>query len=324
MITLIPYSPQWADEWNALVAESRNGTFLLDRRFMDYHSDRFCDASLLFADNRQHIIAVLPANYEPASATVWSHQGLTYGGLITSRRMLTSQILEAMTLACQHFAAMGATRLAYRPTPYIYYNAPAQEDLYFLFSHGATLAARMLSQTIYLPDAIPLNTLRRRCMRKSVTAGNQVEEAHDVTLFWHLLNRNLQERHGVRPVHSIDELHLLMSRWPDRIRLFVVKNSGGETIAGTVVFDCGRVVHTQYIAANDKGKRTGALDQLFDQLICRTFADRQYFDFGVSTEKGGAVLNEGLTLQKESFGGRGVCYDTWQLNLFEFSQSNKM
>ena len=42
------YTPEKADEWNRFVAQSKNGTFLFDRRYMDYHADRFQDHSLMF------------------------------------------------------------------------------------------------------------------------------------------------------------------------------------------------------------------------------------------------------------------------------------
>lgn len=33
--------------WNQFVLNSKNGTFLFDRNYMDYHSDRFEDYSLM-------------------------------------------------------------------------------------------------------------------------------------------------------------------------------------------------------------------------------------------------------------------------------------
>ena len=38
MFEIRRYSADKADEWNAFVATSKNGTFLFDRRYMDYHS----------------------------------------------------------------------------------------------------------------------------------------------------------------------------------------------------------------------------------------------------------------------------------------------
>ncbi len=318
MTNMTPYTPERKDEWNTLVGESKNATFLLDRDFMDYHKERFHDASLMFHDRKGHLIAVLPANTDSQSRTVHSHQGLTYGGLLMSKGIRTGEVTEALESACRHFAVEGFTTLYYKPIPYIYNRYPSQEDLYFLYRHGARLSARNLSQTIFIPDAIKMDQLRRRCAAKSVKAGHTVSEERGVTEFWHILDNNLRERHGVRPVHTIDELELIMGRFEDRIRLYVVKNPAGEVIAGTVVFDTGQTVHTQYISANAEGKATGAFDHLTEHLISHVYADRQYLDFGISTEKGGQVLNEGLTFQKESFGGRGVCYDTWELNLSAF------
>ena len=312
------YYKELADKWNEFIAASKNGTFLLNRNYMDYHQERFTDASLMFYDEKQRLIAVLPANYEADIATVYSHHGLTYGGLIMSRHISTLEVMEAMQMACRYYAEQGAVKMYYRPIPYIYNRYPSQEDLFFLFRNHATLEARNLSQTIYIPDAIKMNELRRRCIKKSIKAGNTISMEDDVTDFWHILDHNLRERHNVIPVHSIPELELLMSRFPDLIHLYVVKNPQGKTIAGTIVFDMGHIVHTQYIAANAEGKATGAFDHLVNHLLSTVYANRTYFDFGVSTEKGGKWLNEGLTFQKESFGARGVCYDTWSLNLSDF------
>ena len=53
MFEIRRYTADRADEWNLFVAASKNGTFLFDRRFMDYHSDRFRDHSLMvYRDGR--------------------------------------------------------------------------------------------------------------------------------------------------------------------------------------------------------------------------------------------------------------------------------
>ena len=48
MFEIVRYTAEKADEWNAFVAESKNGTFLFNRGYMDYHADRFVDHSLMF------------------------------------------------------------------------------------------------------------------------------------------------------------------------------------------------------------------------------------------------------------------------------------
>ena len=87
------YTPDKASEWNRFVAQSKNGTFLFDRRFMDYHADRFEDCSLMVY-RQGALYALLPANIK--NDVLFSHGGLTYGGLIMSRHISTLQVMEAM------------------------------------------------------------------------------------------------------------------------------------------------------------------------------------------------------------------------------------
>lgn len=129
--------------------------------------------------------------------------------------------------------------------------------------------------------------------------------------FWEILSANLNFKYGVMPVHSLAEISLLKSRFPENIRLFLCLE-GQMPLGGTVVFETGRVLHVQYISANEDGKAKGALDILFDFLINERYAEIPVFDFGQSTEKMGTILNEKLIFQKEGFGGRGVMYNTYE------------
>lgn len=317
MMNLIRYNKDLFDTWNRFVADSRNGTFLLDRRFMDYHSDRFRDASLLFME-KQKVVAVLPANYDEDTRTVYSHQGLTYGGLIMSRRLSMAQVMEAFDLMMKFMRnEMKATKFVYKPIPYIYSKYPSEEDLYALFRHDARLVSRGISSCIDLKARIPITESRKSGLRKAKDI--LVRETDDVETFWHILNNVLTTNHNVRPVHSIDEIRLLMSRFPEKIKLYGAYNDADSMLAGSLVFDCGSVVHTQYLAASTEGKAEGALDMLIYRLITDFYSDRHYLDFGISTEDGGRILNEGLIFQKEGFGGRGICYDQWEIDI----QANK-
>ena len=61
MIEIKRYTPQEKQDWNDFVAKSRQGTFLFDRNYMDYHQDRFHDQSLMIFYNGK-LCALLPAN----------------------------------------------------------------------------------------------------------------------------------------------------------------------------------------------------------------------------------------------------------------------
>lgn len=317
---LVPYSIEFQAAWNEAARRMRGQSFLFDRSFMDYHKDRFEDISLLVFDNRKRVVALLPANVCPnGGRKVESHGGLTYGGLLVAPCLGAREVMEIFELCRAFYREAGFEQLIYKPMPHIYATYPAEEDLYALFRDGAVLETRSLSTVIDLRTPYSLSELRGRKVRRAEKAGLKYVESglEQVEAFWQMLDEVLTSRHGTHPVHTVSELRLLMERFPKQIRLFSVLE-GEALVGGCLLFLTTRVVHVQYIAASTRGKEIGALDFLFDRLILLFQADaaeRPYFDFGISTEQGGRVLNEGLTFQKEGFGGRAICYDSYKLRL---------
>lgn len=301
-----------ADEWNLFVAASKNGTFLFDRRFMDYHNDRFCDHSLLVYRD-QRLYALLPANQK--DDTLVSHGGLTYGGLVTDSRCSAKGVLDAFTAINEYLRQQGFRHVVYKAVPWIYHQLPAEEDLYALTSVcHARLTIRDISSAIIGDRKIRFSESRKSGIRKAHRQGLTIAESTDFATFWQILNENLTGKYGVRPVHSVAELELLHSRFPEKIRLYMAFD--GETpVGGTLLFLTPQVLHTQYISANAFGKQHGAIDLLFDHLINNTYKDYPYIDFGKSTVSDSADLNEQLIFQKEGFGARAVCYDTYEYDL---------
>ena len=83
MITLKKYSSEDKNQWDAFCDTAKNATFLFKRDFMDYHTNRFEDFSLLLYKEGV-LLALLPANR--LETTLYSHQGLTYGGFIVGKK----------------------------------------------------------------------------------------------------------------------------------------------------------------------------------------------------------------------------------------------
>lgn len=316
MIEIKRYTPKDAAEWNNFVWKSRQGTFLFDRNYMDYHQDRFHDHSLMFY-YKGRLYAILPANEtaDEDKKILYSHQGLTYGGLLTCSKV-TAEVCIDIFQALKDYLLQNDFQLCiYKAMPWIYQSIPSEEDLYALSYIGkAKLIAREISTTIFLNAPLRFSEQRRRGIKKAVSHGLSVgftKFPKDITDFWDLLDKNLWQRHNTHPVHSKEELQLLMHRFPDHILCFVVKKD--ETIiGGSIVYTTPQVIHTQYIAANELGKELGALDALFDFILHNCPWNVPYFDFGKSTEDAGKYLNKNLIHQKEGFGGRGVIYDTYQ------------
>ncbi len=314
MIHAERYTPADQERWNRFNAESRNALFMFDRKYMDYHQDRFRDHSLLFREGEE-LLALLPMN--ESGDTLASHGGLTYGGLITGPRLKQKQALECMEEFLRYAREKGFREILWKCIPFLYWSQPAEEDQYALFRCGAELFKVEASTVISLADPLEMATLRKRKIRQADKNGVTVAEVsgrEDYEAFIALETRVLEKYHGLRAVHSAAELYLLHSRFPENIRIFAAFLAGAM-IAGTVVFEYDRVIHTQYLAADDTARQIGALDLVVSRVIDRYRGQKQWLDFGISTEQGGRVLNEGLIAQKEGFGGRTVVYKTWKINL---------
>lgn len=225
MIDIRHYEPQSASEWNAFVAESKNGTFLFDRRYMDYHSDRFADSSfMVYRDGR--LFALLPANRE--GDVLCSHRGLTYGGLVTGPSATASAVVETFEAVNAYLRGEGLRRVVYKAVPWIYHRVPAEEDLYALFRVcRARLVARDISSTIMQPHRLKWHRDRRYGINRCRNNGVAVELSDDFEGFWPVLEDNLMRSHGARPVHSLGEIRLLKSRFPDNILLYVARATAG-------------------------------------------------------------------------------------------------
>lgn len=305
------YSAGHKAEWNAFVDKSRNGTFLFNRAYMDYHSDRFADHSLLLR-HKGRLCALLPAN--EAGDTLWTHQGLTYGGLVVSSDATTSLVCDMMESIKTYLHQQGFRCMVYKAVPWIYHSLPSEEALYALVNVlGAKLTVRHISSTIDLSQPLGLTESRRSGLRKATSRGLRIKESgkDGIAAFWQVLESNLLEKYDAHPVHSAAEMRLLMERFPEHIRLYTV-DDGQSVLGGTVLYLTTNVVHTQYISATGEGKRIGALDLLFDHLLRQDWHGRRFLDFGKSSDGDGHDLNRPLIFQKEGFGGRGVCYDWYE------------
>jgi hypothetical protein len=311
MFEIRRYSPELVDDWTGFVASSKNGTFLFDRRYMDYHADRFIDHSLMIY-RRGRLYALLPGNVD--GDTFYSHQGLTYGGLLMNDKTTAADVVEIFKMVNAYLSAEGLKSVVYKPVPWIYHQQPSEEDLYAIIQVCDVRITRGLSSAITREHLNEWYRIRQNGVQKAKKAGVRIEQTEDYHSFWHILSNNLRERYGLNPVHTVEEIELLHQRLPENIRLFVAKE-GQQTIGGCVLYVTGRVVHSQYIAASPRGRELHALDLLFEEVIAQSLKNHAYFDFGISTEKQGTYLNQQLIYQKEGFGGRGICYEWYKWTL---------
>lgn len=309
-VMLRRYSDGDAASWNRFVAASKNGTFMLDRNYMDYHRQRFDDHSLLAFDGDGTLLAVIPAHRRDDMLV--SHGGLTYGGVVSDAAMTPRKMLGLFDALLAHIKGEGLCGLYYKAIPRVYHRQPADEDLFALFVHNAVLKRRDLTTAIDPQCPAAAQARRRRGMKAAAKAGLAVSESDRWDEFWAILTQNLAERHNLTPVHSLEEIRLLHGRFPDSIRLYCVTQNDA-VVGGAVMYLTERCAHVQYTASNPAGREANALDLLFFTLI-ETYAGR-WFDFGISNEGDGRQLNHGLIDYKEGFGGRTVTLDHYEILL---------
>lgn len=279
---------------------------------MEYHSDRFNDHSLIIFDDASNIISVLPANISGEVMT--SHAGLTFGGMLLTHRSSINTTLQMFELIKSYLIKVGIEKLIYKPIPYIYHSIPAEEDRYFLYLNNAKLIARNVTSTIYLQEEILYKKGRKWSIKRAKRENLRVLASEEYVKFWNLLSTTIETKYGVAPVHNIEEILRLVTLFPDNIKLFVAQR-GSEILAGALIFENNGIVHTQYLANGEDGRKIGALDLVIDHMLTVEYKHKKYFDFGISNENSGLYLNSGLISQKEGFGARSVAQDIYEVDI---------
>lgn len=306
------YTYEHQVEWDDFAAKAKNAHFFFQRDYMEYHKDRFEDYSLMIYDDKERLIALLPATKKGDELV--SHGGLTFGGFLVDSQMSTELMLLVFACVSDTLRGQGIHTWIYKCMPYIYHTYPAEEDRYALFMNHAELIRRDVSTAVYLPERYGYETRRKRAVKKGLKNGVIVRRSKAFEEYISIVNDVLGNYHDTKAVHTGEELQMLAERFPDNIKLYVGEKDR-KLLAGTVIFENGLTVHTQYLANSDEGRQCGALDVVIDYLLNEVYADRIYFDFGISNEDNGRYLNEGLIAQKEGFGARAVVHDFYKLVL---------
>ncbi|NNF83065.1 MAG: GNAT family N-acetyltransferase [Flavobacteriaceae bacterium] len=319
MYTIERYSIERKTLWDDFVSKAKNSTFLFFRAYMDYHSERFEDHSLLiFRDGK--LIGLLPANQEKDA--IISHGGLTYGGFVLGPQVRFGDVLSGFQGVLQYFDDLKINRFSIKCMPRIYHRSPSDEMDYLLFKLNAD-RYRSDNLSVVIPKEAVYSRDRMQGVKRGKKHGLKVEETNDLDSFWNqILIPNLEQKHQSKPVHSLSEIQLLKSRFPKKIRQFNVYDQEGKIVAGTLIYDTERVARSQYISGNDDKNTLGSLDFLHDHLLQKVFKDKPYFDFGKSNENEGQVINEGLLYWKEGFGARSVAHDYYHIDPLSHTKLN--
>ena len=297
--------------WDTFISGAKNATFLFARDFMEYHSDRFTDYSLLvYKDDL--LYAVLPANI--VGDKLYSHKGLTYGSLVLSKSAKLLYTFEAFKALLAFLDAKAISTLELRNIPTFYNTMPSDELSYFLFKANATLIKRDALMVIDTSTKIKFQKNRREGINKAKRNGLTIAVDDNFEGFWNeILIPNLQQKHGIAPVHSLEEIQLLAAKFPDYIKQVNVYKDN-VIVAGTTLFLTKTTIHPQYVSGNSDKNAFGSLDLAYDYIINHFDSSKRYFDFNISSEENGTALNSGLIFWKESCGARTYVADNYLID----------
>lgn len=308
---IIAYSSQHQMNWDRFVKNSKNANFQHCRNYMDYHKERFVDNSLMFLEEG-NVIALLPANL--THNMLISHLGISYGGLLLSKNIKQKEVLrifEALIIYCTEKKIL---EIIFKLQPFIYNTQPSEEVHYALYKFNGTLATRAVSSVILFDDMLAFSKGRKWALKKSLSNNISIKESDEFEAFMEIEKTVLKNKYNTSPVHTHEEITYLQQLFPGNVMMYCVYHES-KMIGGVILFSMGPVLKCQYICSNELCKEIHGLDFLFDSIIKKYSAQFRYFDFGHSTQDGGRYLEEKLIQNKESYGARAVCYDSYTLKV---------
>lgn len=319
-IVIKRYQPEDYSLWNNFVKEAKNATFLFHRDFMEYHKDRFEDFSLLIFFNNK-LSAILPANLK--NNRLYSHEGLTYGGIVISEKLRSTVFFSIFKNLLIFLKNNGIEELYIKGFPHFYTSQFSDEIKYLQFILSAEIYRKDFCSVLSLQKEFRFSKSVVRYSAKAIKKKYKIVFDDTFDLFWNdVLEPNLLNTYKTVPVHSLEEIQLLKSRFPKQIQQVNVFSEHGDLLGGTTLFITDTVVHSQYISVHKNIENRGVLDWLYLSIFEKYKQSKIYFDFGISNENEGRKINKGLLEWKEKFGARAAIQEFYRFEINKFELLN--
>lgn len=286
-----------SEAWDELVFNSADGCLLQSRQFLSYHGERFRDKSVLVYSPSGELVAVLPCA-EVSQFELASHPGSTFGGVVSREPLSVDNSVKVMSAIADHYRNLGYESMTYTAIPTTLHRFPNESDLYAIWLNGAALLRR---QPTFILDPNQAELGRKKNRKIAHKNDLLTEITSDSVEVFTLIEKELLSRHGVPPVHSMAEIQQLELQLGPRF-FSVGTYLGDELVAGSVVFDLGTALHTQYLGNTENGRTVQALDATVEFLYNLCKAQGKKLSFGISSDQSGLNVNWGLAKFKENFG----------------------
>jgi hypothetical protein len=293
------YSSEYFELWNAFISTAKNATFLFHRDFMEYHADRFEDFSLLVFEGEK-LVSVIPANR--VGQTIFSHQGLTYGGFVFSDDLVTFEIDLIIAEVILYLKENQIKEFSIKEIVSIYLKEGKMETQQSLVKNGAELVETKMNLAIDFNSNFKVSKSKLKHYNRIKSIGLSIRNEENLTDFWNkVLCPRLEQKFNIKPVHSLKEIIGLKNKFPENIYQYSVYKDE-EILAGITVFKTNTVIKSQYGATTEKGEKYRALDYLYITLIDKYKSQLDFFDMGTVNDNSELGYNFGLLNQKKELG----------------------
>ena len=304
--------------WRDHVHSSSNGTIFHLPEFLDYHPEgRFRNHHLLIEGSRG-IDALVTGALREREGETWflSYPGASWGGPVLADDATLARVESSIGALLSFCSRKGWAGVSMTLPPMPYFRRPHNYVDFDLVKRGFGYRKRELTAVIdlrRLGDDVTLafSDSARRGLRKALRNGLVFRENPDFSSFYPVLQSNLQQRHGVKPTHTLEELELLRKLTGDSIRQFTVSDGDGKVLAGMVMFHCNpRVTLAFYISHDDEYQALRPVNLLYSGVVeWARGLGYHYLDLGTYTLD--MEVNYGLCRFKESFSARGFFRNTF-------------
>jgi hypothetical protein len=306
-LNIIKYHPHNAVAWDHFIATSINGTFLLYRNFMDYHKDRFNDHSLMIYEGGL-LLCCIPAH--KVGSDFISHGGLSYGGFIISLDG-KNKMEQIISVVMRYLKSHAFAKAEFQQPPVSYHIVNREIEL-LLQQQGFNANRVLHNQIVRLDKEIKVSSKKTRGYRNGNFVGLKIVRNDNFKNFWQdILVPQLKARYGSKPVHTLDEIELLASRFPKNIVQYSVYLKD-NLLAGITLFKKNKHIRAQYTASSPLGLQCDATTFLYIEAM-QEFANDGFLilDYGSVNEKNGAI-NQGLRRFKQELGCREEEWLRWE------------
>jgi hypothetical protein len=309
-VTIERLTPSLLNEWEQVVEQASNGHAMARVPYFTYHADRFEDHSLLFKKSSR-FLAVLPANRD--GRVLYSHQGISFGGLIMAQRARFEDVQEMFRLLLAHLHDEGIEKLIYRAPPHPYQVAPREDDIIFLERAGARIVETKIHNMVRCVAKAPRNKGWKNCISRSVKSGLQIRNDASIDEFWPMIERLVREVHRSQPVHSLDEIKLLKSRLGDDMPLLTAHSADGALLGGHLFLRSPSVLTAMYIGESPDGRDLGAGRFTLHHLLTDPAYQGIWLDLGQLVNPANNEVLDSLLSYKEAAGSRVISRHTWEI-----------